>query len=133
MKQKLIKLAESLSHTEPASAAKIYKLAGRFDKVKVRPPIKSQKAYKYILYLKFFRGIDDALFHRLKRSYLHGSPDIQKECDEELKKLVSQDAAEQKIPSSTIWNNLKNEIAKLESDQELWDSYFKRELGKRSD
>jgi hypothetical protein len=131
MNKKLEKLAELLSSIDLEAANAIYKLAGRHDKVVIKMPTKMQHAYKYIMYLKCMRNLDDETFHKMKRKYLDTSRKLQQECYDELNKIIIHDAIAQKIPSSTVRINFINKLKNFESDQSLWDSYFKRQLGKR--
>ena len=78
------------------------------------------------------RGLDDATFHKMKRRYMDTSSHLQDECYKELNKIILEDALAQKIPSSTVRINFINKLKTFEADQDLWDSYFKRHLGKRS-
>jgi hypothetical protein len=132
MRDKLIKLAESLIDINVAAANKIFKLAGRHDKVVIKLPTKMQHAYKYIMYLKCMRNLDDQTFHRMKRKYLDTSQKLQKECYDELNKIISEDARSLKLPSSTIRVKFYNDLKKFENDPELWAKYFETKLGKRS-
>jgi hypothetical protein len=131
MKHKLKQLADYLSNIDLESANAIYKLAGRHDKIVAPLPLKLQPAYKYIMYLKCMRNLDDETFHRMKRRYVDTSRDLQDECQKELDKVIYYDARQQNIPSSTVRVSFLDALSKFESDQSLWDSYFKRKLGKR--
>lgn len=131
MNHKLRKLAEYLSSIDEESANAIYKLAGRHDKIVAPLPLKLQPAYKYIMYLKCMRNLDDETFHKMKRRYVDTSRHLQEECQKELDKIIFDDARHQKIPSSTVRKNFLGVLSRFESDQGLWDSYFKRKLGKR--
>jgi hypothetical protein len=132
MNKKLEKLADLLASIDVEAANTIYKLAGRHDKVIIKSPIKLQPAYKYIMYLKLMHGFNDAIFHRMKRKYLDTSRDLQEECFEELNKIILRDALTQKIPSSTIRIDFMKRLSDFELDKALWNSYFKRGIGKRS-
>ena len=92
MIKELNKLAKALEELEPSASEKIKSLAGRYDKVPVATPPRMQHAYKYIMYLKLMKGLDDASFHSMKRKYMDTSPSIQEECRQELNKIISQDA-----------------------------------------
>lgn len=122
MNEKLQKLADYLSSIDVDAAAAVYKLAGRHDKNKIKSPIKSQPAYKYIMYMKLIRNVPDDVFHKMKRQYLDTSQAIQSECQEELDKIVLEDALSQKIPSSTIRQNFYKLLSEFEVKD--WDTYF---------
>lgn len=136
MKDKLLKLAKQLESVSLDAASKIYKLAGRHDKV-LSMPIKIQPAYKYIMYLKLMHKSDneerdDRTFHTMKRRYIDTSTELQQECQEELDKLIMEDAAKQKIPSSTVIRNFNLLLKEFENNPKLWEKYFETKLGKRS-
>lgn len=136
MNDKLLKLANLLEEVNLDAANKIYKLAGRHDKV-LSMSIKMQPAYKYIMYLKLMHKSDnedrdDKTFHTMKRRYIDTSTEVQQECQEELDKLIMQDSAQQKIPSSTVRRNFNLKLEEFESDPKLWAKYFETKLGKRS-
>jgi 2-phosphoglycerate kinase len=139
MESKLIKLAEALTEVDFSAADTVYKLAGkrrksnhkRHEKNKIKYPIKSQPAYKYIMYFKLMRGVDDDIFHRMKRQYLDTHDSLQKECLEEFNKLVLEDALAQKIPSSTIRKNFSRALADFET--KYWNDYFILGSEKRQD
>jgi hypothetical protein len=99
MINKLNKLAEALKVMDPSASDKIRRIAGRYDKVPVSTPPIMQHAYKYIMYLRLMKGIDDESFHAMKRKYMDCSPGIQEECRQELSKIINQDAIAG-IPSS---------------------------------
>ena len=122
MNTKLQKLAEYLSSIDCQAADKVYKLAGRHDKNDIKSPIKSQPAYKYIMYMKLMRNVSDDIFHKMKRKYLDTSQNLQRECLEELDKMVMEDALAKKIPSSTIRQNFYKLLSEFEVKD--WDTYF---------
>lgn len=130
MIDKLEKLANQLSALDVAAANYVYKLAGRHDKVIVKLPTKLQPAYKYIMYLKLCRNLDDETFHKMKRRYIDTSQKLQNECFDELNKIVLEDALSKKIPSSTIRREFQEKLEQFERD--LWPQYFELSLGKRS-
>lgn len=99
MIDKLNKLAEALESLDPTASSSIKALAGRYDKVPVSTPPLMQHAYKYIMYLRLMKGIDDESFHAMKRKYMGTSPGIQEECRQELDKIINEDAING-IPSS---------------------------------
>lgn len=129
MKQKLRKLASSISQLDSNAADHIYKLSARYDKSSSSLPIKLQPAFKYIMYLKLFRNVDDETFHKMKRRYIDTDSQVQNECEKELDKLVSEDAAAQQIPTSTVRLNFEKAIQNFTKD--YWSDYFDLELGKR--
>lgn len=139
MESKLIKLANALAELNLDAANTIYKLAGkrrksnnkRHEKNKIKYPIKSQPAYKYIMYFKLMRGVDDDIFHRMKRQYLDTPNSLQKECLAEFDKLILEDAISQKIPSSTIRKNFSKALADFET--KYWNDYFILGSEKRQD
>ena len=100
MIKELNKLAKALELIEPKASDKIRALAGRYDKMPIATPPRMQHAYKYIMYLKLMKGLDDSSFHAMKRKYMNTSPTIQEECRQELNKIISQDALNG-IPSSS--------------------------------
>lgn len=129
MKQKLTNLAKSLSSLDADASNHIRKLSARYDKASSSLPIKLQPAFKYIMYLKLFRNVDDETFHKMKRKYIDTDSQIQNECQQELDKLVSEDAAAQQVPTSTIRLNMEKAINQF--IKEYWSDYFELELGKR--
>lgn len=113
--EELFKLAEIMKAVDPEAAEKIQLLAGRYDKFPNLTPIELQPAYKYIMYLKLIRGLDNSSFHYMKRKYLNTSKDIQTECQNELNKIISEDALKSKLPSSTIWEIFREKLKHFES------------------
>lgn len=122
MDQELKKLSELLLPLDLEAAEAIQKLSGRYTKNNFNTPIQLQPAFKYIMYLKLMRGIDDATFHYMKRKYMDTSPEVQRECQEELDKVISRDALSQRISSATIRQNFYN---KLKASSNLISNWFK--------
>ena len=110
MIEELNKLAEELRSVDRKAYEAIKRLAGRYDKVPVATPIGLQPAYKYIMYLKLMRGLDDASFHAIKRKYINTSLDIQEECRQELDKIVGQDAINSGLSSSEIRREFEEKL-----------------------
>lgn len=129
MKHKLLNLANSLSHLDRNASDHIHKLSARYDKASSSLPIKLQPAFKYIMYLKLFRNVDDETFHKMKRKYINTDSQVQNECQQELDKLVSEDARTQQIPTSTVRLNFEKALRDFIRD--YWSDYFELELGKR--
>jgi len=102
MLTELNKLATLLKESEPDISKQIEALAGRYDKMPISTPEKLQHAYKYIMYLKLMKNLDDPTFYHMKRKYLNTAPNIQEECKRELDKLISQDALKTGISSAEI-------------------------------
>lgn len=119
MKEILFKLAQKLETIDLNSSQIIYKLAGRYDKVPIPNPPELQPAFKYIMYLKLMKGLDDTSFHHMKRKYLNTSPDIQEECTQELNKLINQDALKFQISSAEIRKDFEARLKNHQIDLDL--------------
>ncbi len=119
MEQQLLKLAIWLDKLDHESSLSIKKLAARYDKKPMSTPPQSQSAFKYLMYLKLMRGLDDKSFHYFKRKYMNTSDDIQKECEEEFKKVLLQDTLRYKMLSSDL---IKIFYERLHSVN--WQSWF---------
>ena len=79
MKEEIDILAEALRTIEPEASEQINKLAGRYDKAPVFTPPALQPAYKYIMYLRLMKGLDDDTLHSMTRKYINSSIGIQEE------------------------------------------------------
>ena len=110
MKEELKRLTKALKAIEPEVSGRIQVLAGRYDKAPVKTPPEMQPAYKYIMYLKLMKGLDDPTFHHMKRKYLNTSPDIQQECREELDKIINRDSLESEFSSAEIRRSFEEKL-----------------------
>lgn len=110
MLNQLYKLSELIQELDSESAEEIISLAGRYDKAPIPMPIKLQPAFKYIMYLKLMRGLDDRTFHYMKRKYIGTSTNIQEECRRELDKIISQDALKTKYSSAEIRRTFEQKL-----------------------
>ncbi len=106
----LKKLAKDIRKSNPEISDRILVLAGRYDKSRVSTPPEIQHSFKYIMYLKLIRGLDDETFHSMKRKYLNTSPQIQEEARQELDKLVREDALASNFTSSEIMRRFNESL-----------------------
>lgn len=116
MKSKLLKLAKTLESY--AESLDIISLAARYDKTNTTS-VKTQNAYKYIMYLKLIRNVDDRSFHSAKRRYLNTSNNIQSECLSELDKMFLDDAKKMKISVASLRNIFRQKLKKFEYSDEF--------------
>lgn len=116
MKEKLKTLSNALRHIDPEKSLEIIRIAGRYDKASVKTPDAMQPAYKYIMYLRLMKGLDDETFHHMKRKYLDTSIDIQQECLQELNKIINQDALNGKLSSSEIRRSFYKKLKEYRAD-----------------
>jgi len=112
MKTKLEKLAALLKNIDSDASNKILSLSARYEKSPMPMPAKTQPAFKYIMYLKLMRGLEDSQFHYMKRKYLDTSLDIQQECQRELDKMVSEDALSTGYSSAEIRRSFLKKLSK---------------------
>lgn len=110
MRNWLYQLADQIKNIDSQASQQILVLAGRYDKSLSPIPATLQPAFKYIMYLKFFRGLDESSFHHMKRKYMDTSQDIQEECRAELDKLISEDALKYGVSSAVIRQQLEEKI-----------------------
>lgn len=113
MMEELDKLAEALRVINSDASTQIERLAGRYADVPVSTPVVMQHAYKYIMYLRLMKGLDNATFHHMKRKYLNTSPDIQEECFQELNKLIHQDAINGEPSSAEIRRTFAEKLGEV--------------------
>ena len=106
-------LSKALKAIEPDASEKIERIAGRYDKTPNSTPPALQPAYKYIMYLRLMKGLDDTTFHHMKRKYMNTSPDIQRECREELDKVINRDALNGAPSSAEIRREFEERLSKV--------------------
>jgi len=117
MKDILDNLSKHLASFDAKASHFVCKLAARYEKSDVYTPKELQPAYKYIMYLKIMKGLDDETFHHMKRKYMDTSSKLQAEFTKELDKIISNDALNGEASSAEI---RKEFLERLSMEEDIY-------------
>jgi len=115
MEKELNVLSDYLKSFDSDISDRIKSIAGRYDDVPISMPDILQPAYKYIMYLRLMKGLEDPTFYAMKRKYMNSSPGIQEECRNELDKIINRDALNGRPSSAEIRREFERRLKELKN------------------